>query len=561
MIILGLHVDMDACVVLVRDGQVVAAAQEERFSRTKLHEGFPHKALAWILADAGISLAEVDHFAFGWFSGCSAGPMLPNILRRVSAACPQKETLDIICERFQREFAKDSALTRLGLQPLAQMGVERRHVRSFEHHFSHAWSAFATSPFESSLVITADGRGDFKSIAAYQADEGGLKCLDWYSTLDSIGHLYSQVTHFLGFKANRDEGKVTGLAAYGDARPALPLMQSLIDWRNGRIVANIGSSYLPYDTEIPPALVRQFGLFSQPDLAAAVQTHIENLLTRYVTDVLARNPQKHLCLAGGVFANVKLNQRIRELSGIDNLYVQPIMNDAGTALGAAAAAYFEETGVHKIKMEHVYLGPEYSNAEAKAEIDSFPELHCDRPPDLEGAVAHLLASKQVVGILRGKMEFGPRALGNRSILVHASDASVKETLNRRLKRTQFMPFAPATMIDHAQESFVGWSENHKCADFMTMAYSVTPAFAKANPAVTHIDNTTRPQVVRPDCAPFLYSVLGRYAAKVGAKAIINTSFNVHEEPIVCTPRDGLCALRDGVVDYLVLNDQIVSTRA
>ena len=558
--ILGIHTDMDACAVLISNGKLLDAVQEERFSRIKLQEGFPKKAIGYILEKNKLKPGDIDIVAYGWLSGDAGSAMIPYLIERTFEEGCDLKKIKIICERFRKEYEKDIDIRKNTLEPLLNLGFPSEKIFYIEHHLSHAWSAFATSPFSKSLIITADGRGDFKSVTACIGDYKGINMIDYLSTLDSLGHLYSQVTFFLGFKPNRHEGKITGLAAYGNPELAKPLMERLVCWKNDNIFSNVGEFYKPYDTDLSPELRNEFSKYKPEDLAAAVQSHVENLLVLWIKKQLKKVDCKNISLAGGVFANIKINQKIREIDGVENVYIQPAMNDAGTALGAAAAALFKETGQIKLGMPTVCLGPEYSEKEISLELSKFPNLVSKLIDEMPKTVSLLLQEHKVIGLFQGRMEFGPRSLGYRSIIFHTADSDAKDCLNRRFDRTEFMPFAPAIMEELANECLEGWKKNHTTAEFMTMSYSVKKEFWNDNPAVTHVDGTTRPQIVVRKHSPLFHLILDQYYKDTGMKAIINTSFNRHEEPIVCTPSDAFCLLERGVVDVLAIGNFLVTNK-
>lgn len=558
--ILGIHTDMDACAVLISNGILLDAVQEERFSRVKLQEGFPKKAISYILEKHKFKPEDIDIIAYGWLSGDAGSSMIPYLIKRAFEGGCDSKKVEIICERFKREYEKDINIRKITLEPLCDLGFPPEKIFYVEHHLSHAWSAFATSPFSESLIITADGRGDFKSVTACMGGHNGIKIVDYLSTLDSLGHLYSQVTYFLGFKPNRHEGKITALAAYGNPKLAKPLMKKLVCWKNDNIFSNIGEFYKPYDTDLSPNLRNEFNKYRPEDLAAAVQSHVEDLLVLWIKKQLKNVDCKNISLAGGVFANVKINQKIKEIDGIKNVYVQPAMNDAGTALGAAVAALYRETEQPKLSMPTVYLGPEYSNREISLELDNFPNLISRSIDEIPKTVSSLLQKHKVIGLFQGRMEFGPRALGHRSIIFHTANRDAKDYLNRKLNRTEVMPFAPAIMEEFADECLDGWEKKHVTAEFMTMSYNVKKEFWSENPAVTHVDGTARPQIVVRENSPLFHSILDQYYKDTGRKAIMNTSFNRHEEPIVCTPSDAFCLLEEGMVDVLVIGNFLVTSK-
>lgn len=542
-VIIGWQNDLVASAALLIDGVLCAAVEEERFTRIKQQTGFPRQSVSWLLKSAGLKVADVDEWAYGWFAGTNAAQLLPDLARRVAAATDPYGG-EVMAQRLTTEHANDVEIRDSGYREAYEYGVPASRIVAYEHHPSHAWSAHAFSPFNTSMVVTFDGRGDRKSSTVSCASADGIEELEWRSSIDSLGHLYSQVTHVLGYRPNRHEGKITGLAGRGSGTEAKEFLRTLIDYRDGVVQANPGRRFIPTDRDIPDESRLKMLSFSPEDLAAGVQDLTEEIVCSFVADRAARLGQRNVALAGGLFANVQLNRRIRELPGIDGVFVQPNMGDAGLALGAAASAWFRRTGQAKVGWNHMYLGPD----------PGFPSSGPDLVLESEGTgcwVAEAVAQGQVVGVVQGRAEFGPRALGHRSILADPSDASINDALNDRLSRTDFMPFAPILRAEDASNSLHGWRWHDACSPYMTMSYECTPEFAARHPAVVHVDGTTRPQIVTAESDPWLHEMLGVYREATGRWALINTSFNRHEEPIVLTINDGLAALADGTVDAVV----------
>jgi carbamoyltransferase len=545
-IIVGWQNDLCASAALLIDGELVGAVEEERFTRVKQQEGFPAESVGWLLAHAGLAIGDVDEWPYGFFQGTNGNELLPRLCRRVARAAGDPDAIDVMVDRLASEQAKDTVIRDAGYAQAREYGVSPERITAVEHHPSHAWSAFACSPFDEALVVTADGRGDRKSITVSTADGNGLAEHEWYSSIDSLGHLYSQVTYVLGYRPNRHEGKITGLAGHGNATAAKEYLRTLVDWEDDRIAARPGRFFTPTDVEIPAPTLERMKEFAAEDLAAGVQSLLEELMCRLVKSRLDRYGRRHVALAGGVFANVQLNKRIRELPGVEAVYVKPNMGDGGLSVGAAAAAWHRRTGAVKISVPDMFLGPDVpAGADRHLPAPSVSFASADATVEW---IAQSVAAGRIVGVVRGRCEFGPRALCHRSILGSAADAGINDTLNTRLRRTEFMPFAPVMRAEDAVDCLVGWRPDDACGPFMTMAYECAPAFARNHPAVVHVDGTARPQVVTQRQDLFMHQVLTRYRELTGQSAMLNTSFNRHEEPIVLTLTDALRALADGSVD-------------
>ncbi|HDK25834.1 MAG TPA: carbamoyl transferase [Candidatus Atribacteria bacterium] len=399
--------------------------------------------------------------------------------------------------------------------------------------------------------------GDGSSSHVYRVEQGEFEKLCDISSYDSIGNYYSYVTHLCGFKAHKHEGKITGLAAFGEPE-YLDLLNGLITYKNGRIF-NAGNCY--YWSAIKKMKGILPNKFSKKNLACSIQDLLEEIVANYVYYWVDKTEIIDIALAGGVFANVKLNQRLNELKNVDSVFIHPAMGDGGLAVGAAYAVWAEKLldNGHlptSYRLDNVYFGQEYSNEEIEDALNK-AGLKAKYSNNVEQAVAQFVKDKKVVGWFNGKMEYGPRALGNRSILADPTDASINIWLNKRLKRTEFMPFAPSILDTAASEFYINYEKAKYPAKFMTITFDTTAEAIKKAPPTVHVDNTTRPQVVDKITNPSYYKILQIYEEIKGLPLFINTSFNMHEEPIVCSPEDAIRALKTGAVDVLVMGNWIV----
>jgi carbamoyltransferase len=379
------------------------------------------------------------------------------------------------------------------------------------------------------------------------------------------------VTALLGFHPHRHAGKVTGLAGHGRVEPRL--VAALDAWtdeiwsaRRGRpyffmLHSQHGSTagdpaFAEAVRELRETRQRRFGDWSDAEIAAAIQHVLEREVTRLIASNVPRIEGQPIALAGGVFANVKLNKLVKEM-GFGKIFVQPAMGDCGLALGAPLQALAErQGGLAPYRLESVYLGPEPDDAaiEGALRAAGLPVVRFD---PVEPEIARLLADGRVVARFNGRMEFGPRALGNRSILYHCTDPNVNDWLNKRLGRTEFMPFAPATLEDEAETSFLGLEGAEHAAEFMTIIFDCSEEFRNTCPAAVHVDGTARPQIVRATTNPSFHRVLEEYRRLTGVGTLVNTSFNMHEEPIVCSAEDAVRAFLEGHLDYLAIGHYVV----
>jgi carbamoyltransferase len=299
--------------------------------------------------------------------------------------------------------------------------------------------------------------------------------------------------------------------------------------------------------------------YSREGIAATAQRRLEEVMTKLVRNAVKATGQHKVAVAGGVFANVKLNQRINELEEVDDIYVFPEMSDGGLALGSALMALSRTKRIEPFRLRDVYFGPEFTNRQIEEELRKSGLNYEGFSQDaLEERVAKLLTQGKVIARFDGRMEYGPRALGNRSILYHAEDPTVNDWLNKMLKRTEFMPFAPVTLKEHAQKCYKGIKEDQYTAKFMTITFDCTDWMKKVSPAVVHVDGTARPQIITEEENPSYYRILKCYYEKTGIPTIVNTSFNMHEEPIVCSPKDAIRAFKMGHLDYMAIGNFMVS---
>jgi carbamoyltransferase len=573
MRILGLQDAIDSAAAVIEDGRVIAAVGEERIARQKMAYGFPRSAIRAVLATAKLGPKDIDRVAVagrnnylvnevvpfnGWFE-TRPGFVRHLFLALASKASPLAAKLNFLEKSYYMVRSPIFAYRRRRIRDILcnELGFSAE-VAFIDHHFAHACSAYYSSGYEDATVVTLDGGGDGLCSQVYAVRRGEFKRVQEITSLNSIGNFYSYVTHISGFKTHRHEGKITGLAAYGEPR-YLDVLRSMIAVFDGHIVNTSKLFGVSAVNHIKRLLPRDF---DKADLAASMQRHLEAVAVPYVKWWMKRTKIDHLALAGGVFANVKLNQRLNEIPGVSRLHIHPAMGDDGIAVGAALALYYRLRPFHDESswtapcMEHVYLGPAFSSDEILAELRTcgMPYRFC---PDIETEVAELLSKGRVVARFDGRMEYGPRALGNRSILCQATDASVNGWLNQKLKRTEFMPFAPSTLAEYASRCYLGVNGASDAARFMTITFDCTDWMKTCCPAVVHVDGTARPQLVHKEDNPSFYKIIEAYRKRTGLPTVINTSFNIHEEPIVCTPADAVRAFTSGHLDYLAIGNFLV----
>ena len=534
----------DSGAAITEKGKIIHAVNEERFNRIKLSGGFPHLSMKYLLEKVkkeNIDKIAVSDLGDTEFRKRSASLMTDPGLFSDNPYISAKSWLIMLRwkTRTQMMFKQQQQELR------KRLGNKLIQV---EHHEVHAASTYMCSGLKKVLIITCDNHGDFLTTTASIGHGSSLERIHAVKWPHSPGFFYAIVTKALGFKQWRHEGKITGLAAFGNPNaPFYETIKKLMWYENG----TIKTSALLGSRGIVHRLAQKY---SREDLAAVFQRVFEEVICDYTKYYMDKTGIKDIALAGGAFANVKLNERIKEL-GAKSVFVFPHMGDGGTAAGAALFVDMQE-GALPYKLKDVYFGPSWNSKEIKQEIDK-RNVSAQYHEDIESQVAELLAKGKVVARWNGAMEFGPRALGNRSILYQATDPSVNDWLNKRLKRTEFMPFAPVTLEQYAPKCYKNLKGAEYTAKFMTICFEATPYLKETCPAVVHVDNTARPQLITKSDNPSYYKILDEYRKITKLPSIVNTSFNMHEEPIVCSPEDAIRSFKQGHLNYLAMGDFLV----
>ncbi len=558
LLILGIVDNHDAGAALVRDGRLVAAVGQERLDRVKSSGAFPWAAIEACLDQAGARAREVDRIVFGTgFTPSYALRRFPDLHHQARDGGGQFSYLLNLYVAYQVALratglhaVEVEACQTLLSQRMRDRGFTGARVEMMDHHTAHAEAAYRSQPAGTCLVLTVDAMGDGVTCTASVGRHGELDRIWEQSGFAAVNTYYSRVTEWLGFRPNRHEGKITGLAAYAEPPPEL-----VAHFRGQLRFVEPGFStvdYLRRQSRDDP-FYRELGRWSREEVASAMQANFEHAVTDFVRYWVRRMGISTVAVCGGAFANVKLNQRVAELPEVDTLWVYPNMGDGGLAAGAAMAAVEHPP----TRTPDVYLGPRYDRGEIGREL-KIAGLEAHRPDDLEAAVADLLAAGKVVARFDGGVEWGPRALGNRSILYRPDDTAINDWLNKKLNRTEFMPFAPAVTAEDAPRLFIGLEKAADAARFMTVCFDCTEEMRRLCPGVVHIDGTARPQVVHREDSPGYHRIIRLFAEKTGLPAIINTSFNRHEEPIVCSPFDAIRAWRESDLDALAIGPYLVT---
>lgn len=576
MKVLGITTEGDSGAALVEDGRILSAINEERLARLKLVVGFPRQSIQETLRVAGVKASELDyamiaatqsHFVDelepfnGWLQPRENGrASLARTLKRSAGSLARYGTKLPFMEagyyalQFPAYWRRQHRIREI----LSTEFEIECPIYFVDHHFAHLTSAYFTSGFKDALVVSIDGGGDGRSSLVYAVRDGDFQPLHEVSAFNSLGNYYAYITHLCGYKAMKHEGKITGLAAHGEPK-YLDLLQEFIVEEHGTFKNTGGVAFQAAIHAIESRLPREW----QPeDLAASIQRHFEDLVTRYIQHWARESGLRDVALAGGVFANVRVNEEVLHLTEVDRVFIHPHMTDGGLSVGAAlAAAVPGELGgrmmVERTKLEDVYFGPDLE-IEAIRKALSDNDLQPEELKDsLEKGVARLLTEGYVVARANGRMEYGPRALGNRSILYHPTDRSVNDWLNENLNRTEFMPFAPSIRSEAMKMCFKDSEGGEHPAEFMTITFHCTDWMVENMPGVVHVDGTARPHVVRNDRNPGFYKIIEEFEALTGLPGLINTSFNMHEEPIVNDAEDCVRAFLAGNLDYLAIGPFLV----
>ena len=560
MKVLGIHIGHDSSASLVVDGKIVADVAEERFSRVKHYCGLPIQSIAHCLAAGGIEIDDVDVVAV---PSALSYPEL-NFLLGLDGARAEKRTVPGTAMEFVRRLMKRGARK----PPLYIKNfklpnyVEIKHV---EHHLAHAASAYYTSGTrEKQLIVTLDGNGDGFASCVWLGEEGKIQPLHKMGGDSSLGWFYSNVTEALGWRHGDGEGKTMGLAPYGDAEKVRGVLDPFYPkFADGRLAEPHDSGRPYYWNEEGAfqwhfdeayAIQRLIERYGREEIAAEAQRVLEEQVANIVWPWLEKVGVNRLSCAGGVFLNVKLNQRLWESGRLEHHHIYPNSGDSGLAVGAALYAYFEAHPDVEIPcLEHLYLGPEYSNEEIQAILDE-RNLNYRFVQDVAGEGAQILTDGKILAWFQGRMESGPRALGNRSILMSADKAENKDIINTRVKfREAFRPFCPSLLFEYKDE----YLANSREEPFMITSFDVYQEKRARIPAVVHVDGTVRPQTVRREINPLYWDLIHHFGELTGEYVVLNTSFNIKGEPIIRHPREAIRCFYDSGIDVLILGSFVL----
>lgn len=543
----------DSAACIVQDGKVTSAVSEERFNRQKNSPVFPINAINFCIQNSNLTAYDIDYIGFYEKPFLKFYRVLLSHLR--SYPLSFKNFLDTIPNWLEERLIINLILNK-------ELGYAGK-VIFIKHHLSHAASAFLVSPFQEAAIFTADGVGEWATMSIGMGRGSEIKIFKEIHYPDSLGLLYTAVTTYLGFEALRGEGKIMGLAGFGEPCYIDKLKEIVVIKPDGSFW--IDRRYFGFNEGARMYTDRFIKTFGKPrrsrehveqrhyDIAASLQKFTEDTLINIANYLFEETKQDKLCLAGGLFLNCVANSKILENTGFKEIFIQPAAGDSGGALGVASYIYHSILKNERCYcLDNVYLGPEFSQNQIKRSLKN-KEINFKELGDAElfKYVARLISQDKIVGWFQDRMEFGPRALGNRSILANPCNPNMKELLNLKVKkRENFRPYAPVVLEENASEFF----EGKQLSPFMLLVAQVKDDKRRVIPSVTHIDKTARVQILNKNINPKLWELIKEFANITGVPVLINTSFNLRGEPIVCSPEDAIDCFNKSQMDCLVIGN-------
>ena len=556
MITLGINYNKthDSAACIVRNGEVLFAVAEERLSRIKHDAGFPRMSIQACLDFANIRAEQLDEVCFGW---TTAGPGFRHDLKCLATGGLPLTYLNVVTTTlyFLSMWHQESGAKRFR----ELFGAGKARMRFVDHHLAHAISAYAYSGFEDSAIVVMDGRGAWEATSIWRGSKGRIEHVATIPFPDSLGLFYSEFTEYLGFQRNSDEWKVMGLAPYG--APGIKL-DAFIEpeaapyrVNHKRLFGNGNGSFSGMTPLLGPARVRESEIDERhKNIAYAVQDACELAVLSITRMAVEKTRCRNLCLAGGVALNSKANGKIAASGLVDKIFVQPASSDDGVTLGAALMPYLDHGGCLPNKaMRHAYLGPAFDDVAIESVLRTY-KLRYSRVADPAECAAELLSNGKILGWFQGRMEFGPRALGSRSILADPRDPEMTAKVNNAVKfREWWRPFAPSLKKEAAGE----YLESATDSPFMILTAQVRPEKRSVIPAVTHVDGSARPQTVEKEINPLYWRLIDAFERRTGVPVVMNTSFNLRGEAIVHTPTDAVRTFFSSGMDALVIGSFVV----
>jgi carbamoyltransferase len=570
-IYLGINLEMDPSVAIVENGKVLAYSEEERHLRIKHAQNrYPEKALKYCLKVAGCDLSDITSIAINW-----------------NLTAYNNGTIKAFYDGVRREYRVDAATAswqEKNLKKRSWVEYRRMHERElqkifgridippivdFPHHYTHAFQAYMQSGYDSAVCVTIDGSGDQHCTVVWKCMGSEIVPIHEVNIPHSLGWLYAAITEYLGFQAYDGEYKVMGLAAYGEPNQEIrSLVEKLLTTAPDGIGYRVAAEYVHYGTHtysgrFTDALVELLGRPPRRDdepvdqwhtsLAYELQALLERTIVGLVRWAVGETGLSRVCIGGGVGLNVKLNSRLFEMPEVSDVFAHPLCGDSGAACGAALLACYQETGAAPERLRTLALGYEEGSARIE-ELLKITKVTYESPTDIAEAVAAELELGRVVGWFQGRMEGGPRALGQRSILANPTQEAFRDRVNAIVKfREEWRPFCPSMLEEYADKYF----DHHTCAPFMIMAFRANEALRRVAPAIVHVDGTARVQFVSRETAPLYHRMINAFRRRTGVPVVLNTSFNVKGEPIVCTALDALRTFWGSGIDVLAIGEFLI----
>lgn len=558
--ILGIFPNKNSSACLLKNGEIIAVGEEERFNRIKTTSTLPIQSIKYVLKEASISFNEIDHIAVAW--DCLKYPTHMDNFRKKELQ--GRTELDELIDQIKTTNWNHKYLE---FQLQTQLGESLPPIHYISHHLSHAASTYYLSGFNKSLILTIDGSGEEHATIIWKGDGINIEKIKEINLPNSLGWFYSAITEFLGFKAYTGEGKVMGLAPYGnDDKEIKEKLRKIIQIKKDSYT--IDPSYIYFDkrtksNKFTDKLINLLGTprrhgedFTQyhKDIAFCVQDLLEEAVENLVRWSIKQTGLKNICIAGGVGMNCKMNGKIRSMKEVDDVFVIPPSSDNGSSIGSALQLY-KDLGFNpkQYKMQHAYYGPKFSNDSIKHVLD-YCKVNYTYHNDIEKETAKKIYENKIVGWFQGRMEIGSRALGNRSILGNPLNKDMKDIINLHVKhRESYRPFCPSMLQEDASK----YLEDIESAPFMIVAYDAKDGIKEKLPAVVHEDNSVRPQTVCKEDNERYWNLINEFKSLSGESVILNTSFNVAGEPVVCTPQDAIRCFYGTGIDVLVIGNYLI----
>lgn len=563
MRILGIHDGHNASVCLIEDGIITYCIQEERLTNQKNYAGFPEKSINCILKLQNLTIHDIDYFALASdHTSLDMGDVLSSYKKSLSF---KSSVIDLGTKTPLYNIYKNR-IKEKRIQRLTDIGVSKDQIRFVNHHLCHASAAYFGSPWwrdENVLVLTNDGSGDGLCATVSVGDAGNLKKIAETSKGNSIGNIYSRVTFLLGLVPWEHEWKIMGMAPYAPpkgAEKSYNCFRQYLNMEDGDLTFTRGISEPTH--RIYPRLRRDLEFHRFDWISGGVQQLAEDLLCKWVENAVSKTQMRKIALSGGVFMNVKANKRIMELDCVDDLFVFPSCGDESNAIGAAFAVYADicrETGeeVYIKPLKNIYFGPSFSDSDVESALEQRSDLNVNRISDIEKEIASIIAEGGVVARCKDRMEFGARALGNRSILADPSNYACVRTINMMVKKRDFwMPFAPVMMKERASEYII--NPKNVASSYMMLSFDTTDKREEFIAGVHQADLTARAQILEEEWNVGYYRILKEYETLTSRGVLLNTSFNLHGYPIVYGPEEALWVFENSELKYLALGNYLIS---